>query len=186
MVNHRLFITLDLPFESLPIQPQIARDLNALLLPYDARITISEPVHSTLLFIGNVSQEKTEQITSTIAHAIRTLSPIKPQFSAIRVELLRNAVTIRLAPTEYITQLRDMLLTHLHAIDIKTANHVSFISHITIGRISRKTLKDKAIHETITKYLENIKLNMRPFSSSSCSLYESIKGKHIKIKTFPL
>ena len=173
----RLFIALNLPEKIRELLYKTAKELKEKGL-FQGKITEKENLHLTLKFLGDIREEKIDDIIKRLDEIKINKAPVIIGNFGVFDEKFVRIIWVKLAGADELQKEIDRILRGLFQQEDR------FMSHVTIARVKSVIEKRSLIDE-----IKNIKLTNIQFDVDSFELMKSELGKkpvYSIVKSFKL
>ena len=149
----RSFLAFELPSEMKTILARTSENMRS--SPLDVRWVKVENIHLTLVFMGNVPEERLEPIGEQVADICREHGPFRVALKGIGLFSGRRNPRVLWAglqgDIERMALFRDNLQMKLEPFGIRP-EHRRFKPHLTMGRFRKGARSSKHLDDMLTKY----------------------------------
>jgi 2'-5' RNA ligase len=171
-VLHRVFFAVDvMPWQA--ILKEWQNFLHFQLSAFEHGVTWrpSDSLHLTLLFLGELHPDKVSLIKQCMQGFIFPEAVI---LDIERIGLLNQKYIVIFVKANSLIKLKQRLVAHLQDAGLPLNNEKPFVSHITLGHISKKILKT-----TVTELFNQFNgQQLKPFNIHEIGLYRSFPANN--------
>ena len=126
--------------------------------------------HITIKFLGDITEEQEEQVTSLMEFVAGQFEPFPIEF--IGLKIVEQRLRLLAQSTIQIQHLYETIKYNLKKIQLFQDDRIGFEPHVTLGKIITQELPPSAQH---------LDLSGLPFVADHLTLYQTVRGEGVPV-----